>query len=139
MPGYLCAEGRAHVLRVGDNANPAIQAVGVPTRAYGGVIVVMGVGMPDTRVVEQVKVLVGQVEPFAPRIGGEVCAAPTVIDVVAVMDAPGIMKQGEQPDDLDDGPVLVAGVRACISTPPMIRAMNGIRGSMPGLSHHHSP
>lgn len=126
MPGDLRAKRRAHVLRAGNGADPAqVQAVGVPAGSDGRIVVVMPVGVPDARVMEQFEVLVGQLKPFAPSCGREFRTAPTVVGVVTIVLSPGVMEEGEQPNDLDDGPGLGGqDTGVALDAPPMIRAMN---------------
>lgn len=141
MPGYLRAERGAHVLRVGDDADPAeIQSVGIPASADGGVVVVMPVGVPSACVVEQLEVLVRQIEPSAAHLGGELRTAPAVVGVMAIVLSPGVMEEGEQPNDLDDGPGLGdQDTGVALDAPPMIRAMNRVWISTVGLAGHRSP
>ena len=95
---------------------PQIESVRIPARpdrdvGVGPLVRVSGAGP-----VQQAELVIGQVEQEPPEHPGELGGTGAVVGVGGLAEPPGVVEDGEEPDDLDVRPRLSAKRRPFSST-----------------------
>ena len=111
----------------GDPDTAEIETVGIQTGADRGIIVMIGIGVPNTGMFKQGEVLVRQVVKFAAKRQREFRPARPVTGVVMIVLPAAVVKQGEQTDHRNDR----AGSRGedhrvALDAPPVVGTVDGM-------------
>jgi hypothetical protein len=100
---------RTEFLRVGHHSHSAqVKAIRVPARLDRNVRIGQAIGVVGAGFVEKLEVGIGKVEKIATEFGGEFSPTLAMPEVHDLVDAPRIVENGEEFDDLDIGPVVFA-------------------------------
>ena len=101
---------------------------------------VMAVGVLGAGLVKQVEVCVGEIEMNAAHRGGERGTAGTVFGVDAVIFTAAVVKEREEPDDRHNGSAPGGEDESvAFDPPPVVRAVNGMRGKVSGQGENDLP
>ena len=94
--GGLCAEV-VWVRPYSDS--PKVQPVRIPARLHCHVAVRLAPGVITTGNPEECEVFIGHFEKLTPQVRGKRGATAAMIRIMILVDPPGIVKHGEEPDD----------------------------------------
>jgi hypothetical protein len=79
--------------------SPKVQPVCIPARLHCHVAVRLAPGVLTTGNLEEFEVIIGHFEKLASQFRGKSGATAAMIRVMILVDPPGIVKYGEEPDN----------------------------------------